>query len=205
MELDRGRATWNNATMIPGKAFEVKDEDATIGVVYTKHFADEYHLKYKYRPPVANSVPENEIRKAIETAVAEIADYQAGDPDLIGIIIVPRLKLNMSFSVRPHDKGFTLIMQNMMLKEGYDRKGPRDYVIRINPEYQISFERSIDQEIRTAAIEHIGQNVEEFEEGKYYTVETPLITVGLERIGNHFEIDFAGWNTDMLYVPVYSI
>lgn len=189
--------------MLPGKVFEASDEGAVVGVVYTKHFTEEYHLPYKYRPPVEKSVSEAEIRAVIEKAIPEIADYQAGDPDLIGIILSEKLKLNMSFSVRPHDKGFTLIMQNMMLKSGYERKGPRDYIIRINPEYQISFERSIDQEIRVAAIEHIGQHVDEFEDGKYYTVDTGLVTFGVERMGNTFEIDFAGWNADMLYVPVF--
>jgi hypothetical protein len=72
-------------------------------------------------------------------------------------------------------------------------------------EYRISFERSIDQEVRVAVIEHIGENAEEFEEGRYYTVETSLVTFGMERVGDRFEIDFAGWNREMLYVPVYSI
>jgi hypothetical protein len=188
--------------MVPGKAFEVTDEGASVGVIYTKHFVEEYHLPYKYRPPVENSVSEKDIRTTIESAIPEISDYQAGDPDLIGIIIAPKLKLNMSFSVRPRDNGFTLVMKNMMLKAGYDRKGPRDYVIKINPEYRITFERSIDQEIRVAVIEYIGQHVDEFEDGQYYTAGTDLMTFGMERMGNTFEIDFAGWNADMLYVPV---
>jgi len=191
--------------MVPGKAFEVTETEATVGVIYTKHFVEEYHRPYKYRKPVSISVSEDQIETAIQAAIPEISDYQAGDPDLTGIILVPKLKLNMSFSVRPHGTGFTLVMQNMMLKEGYERKGPSDYVIKVNPEYTISFERSIDQEIRVAVIEHIGENAEEFEDGRYYTVETPLVTFGVERIGNRFEIDFAGWNREMLYVPIYSI
>jgi len=54
-----------------------------------------------------------------------------------------------------------------------------------------------------AVIEYIGQHIDEFEEEKYYTTNTELVTFGVERIKNQFEIDFAGWNADMLYVPVY--
>lgn len=188
--------------MQAGKAFDGIDEGRQIGVIYTSHFVDEYHKPYKYRDPVEKSVPEKDVREAIEKAIPEIAEYQAGDPDLQGIILVAKNKLNMTFSVRPRGGGFTLIMKNMMLKEGYERKGPRDYIVKVNPVYEISFERSIDQEIRVAIIEHIGENAEEFEEGAYYTVDTELVTFGMERIANHFEIDFAGWNADMLYVPV---
>lgn len=188
--------------MRAGMAFKMTIDDISVGVIYTAHFVRRYHSDIPNRPAAARSVPEDVVRTTIEKAVPEIAEYQEGDPELSGVIVSKSLKLNMSFQVKPKATGFTLIMKNMMLKEGYERSSLKDYTIWINPQFRVNFPRSVDREIKAAVLDDLFLQVPTLEDGEVYDITTPEASYTVEKIEDRIHIHDADWNQDMLYVEV---
>lgn len=188
--------------MRPGLAFKVEAEGVKVGVIYTSHFVQRYHLDIPGRQGAARSVSEDLVRSAIESAVSEIAEYQEGDPSLSGVIVSKSLKLNMSFTVKPKASGFTLIMKNMMMKEGYGRSSLKDYTIEVNPEFKVDFPRSIDRELKVAVLDDLPSQVPVLEDDEIYEITTPEALYTVEKAGDRIHVHDADWSEDTLIVEV---
>lgn len=183
-------------------AFKVEIDGVKVGVIYTSHFAQRFHVDIPNRPSVARYVSEDTVRSSIEKAIPEIVDYQGGDPELSGVIVSKSLKLNMSFEVKPKAGGFTLLMKNMMMKEGYTRSSLKDYTIEINPAFKVGFPRSIDQDLKVAVLDDLPTQVPSLEDDEVYDITTPEASYTVERSGDRIYIHDADWLKDMLIVDV---
>lgn len=189
--------------MHPGTAFHVFAKKQHVGVVYTTHFAERYHNDSKDRPAVKRFVSEQFVQSAIREGIPEIADYANRKyKNLSGIIRSRSKQINFVFEVIPKKDGFTLVMTSMMYKLNFVLLSLKDYVIEVNPKFNVHFPTGLDVDLKAAVLDHLASVIRKLERKAGYTLGDNDIHYIAEIERGDVYIDEAGWTKDMLYVDV---
>ncbi|OHB76275.1 MAG: hypothetical protein A2Z34_05700 [Planctomycetes bacterium RBG_16_59_8] len=190
--------------MQPGEKFSLTVDDNKIVVVYTKHFVDRFHLDEPGRPAVCHSLTEEDIRVKIVEGSSKVAEYYYGDPGHEGVYISRTKSLNMTYVTVPSREGFTMKMKNMMIKTGYEPKSLRDYIVSVNPPFQIRFAKGIDPVVRSFVIGDLMSMFGDLNGDTAYHIASGdgEVEYWVDRRGDIFYVDEADWIREVVYVSV---
>lgn len=189
--------------MHPGTAFHAVMDKQDVGVIYTSHFVERYHINSEDRPAVKKFASEQFIRSAITEGLEEITDIvTAGYGNISGIIRSRSKKINMSFGVHVKKGGYTLFMENAMWKLNYTPTSLKDYIIEVNPKVAVHFKVGLDADLKAAVLDHLISVIRELERNACYTLGDKDVQYTVDTEKNEVNIVSAGWTKDMLYVDV---
>jgi hypothetical protein len=189
--------------MQPGFILRTRIGNLRIGVIYTSHFVERYHSDSPGRPAGRKFASEEFIQNAIREGLREIAGYVvSGYKDIEGIIRSRSKKINMSFAVKPNPRGFTLIMKNMMWKLDYTPLSLKDFVVEVNPKFNVHFQKGLDSDLKIAVLDHLSGVIRRLKKNAGYSLGDDDVRYIVETSGNDVEVFDAGWTKDMLYVDV---
>jgi hypothetical protein len=189
--------------MRPGFAFRLKIAGQSVGVVYTTHFAERYHNDSKDRPAVKMFASEQFVQNAIKEGIPEIAGYANRKyKNLSGLIRSKSKKVNFVFEVIPKKDGFTLVMTSMMYKLNFIPLSLKDYVIEVNPKFNVHFQTGLDADLKAAVLDHLMGVIRKLERKAAYTLGDENVKYMIEIEKGDVYVDEAGWINDMLMVDV---
>lgn len=190
--------------MRPGFQFELVDDGTRFRVVYSSHFVDRYEVgePQRGRAPVKGTVGEDEIRAKIEEALPQIAEIAAGDPDAEGVIVSRSRKFVMLFAVIERQDGFQLTLVTTSPGLNFKAKSPKDYIITVNPTYQVVFVPSVSYALKVAILADLAANAEFLEDGGMFHLGGELMDYWVERSGDLFHVVSADWRRPLYEVQV---
>lgn len=190
--------------MRAGFALRTQVEGLSVGVIYTSHFVERFETDLPTRPAAKRTLDEDRAQALILEALPSIAGWFSAGYSPDGLIRSRASKVNMTFSVKQKAQGgFTLVMKNVMVKEGYEPSSRRDYVVDVNPRYTIHFLRKMDRDLKLAVVDDLRAQFTELEPEGTYDLETQeckyTVDLGSE---SDFYIEDAEWLEDMTLVDV---
>jgi hypothetical protein len=185
-----------------GFAFKMTEDKKSVGVVYTGHFVERYHEDDAGHLAVCKVADEAFVQSAIREAIPVIV-YEIQDSGVTnGIIRSKSKKVNMSFSVRFKDDGYTLVMLNTMYKAHYKPLHAHDFVVDVNPQFKIHFDKGLDVDLKASVLDHLMGIIHELEPDAGYTQEGIGFRYIVEMAGENVYVCDAIWSEDMLIVDV---
>jgi len=189
--------------MHAGLALKATVDGLSVGVIYTAHFVERYEKDIPTRPAAKRTLSEGDVRDLVLKALPQMVSwFKAGyTPDTL---IRARAKnINMSVSMRKKGGGgLTVIMKNIMVKQGYQPSAIKDYVIELNPEHTVHFLRKMDRDLKIAVADHLAGVIEELEPNATYDLETPEAEYTVDIADSDVYIEDADWLEDMVVVDV---
>ena len=190
------------AVVNTGFKFQKEVDGVKFRVFYTKHFVDRYETgdPSRGRFPVKKSVDESVIEAKITEALDQISEISYGDPDAQGVIASHQKKFVMLFALVRRENGFQINMITTSPGLNFKAKSPSDYVIKVNPVYDIVFTSPISYGLKVSILADIAENAADLEDGGLFHMGDSLIDYWVERSGFRFHILQADWAA-----PVYEV
>jgi len=188
-----------------GFQFEKEAEGLRFRVFYTGHFVERYEVGEPEhgRPPVRRTVSEAIIRAKIEEAIPKISEYAFGDPKAEGVIVSERHKFIMVYSVVPRQDGqFQLSMLTTSPSLDFKARSSKDYVIKVNPLFQVHFTQPLSLALKVAIMADIEAVALDLEDGGTYHLGRDLMDYWIERSGSSLSVAQADWAMPVQEVQV---
>jgi hypothetical protein len=186
----------------PGFAFRAKSGEVSVGVIYTDHFVERYEQDIPTRPAAKKTINETKVRELILKAIPRIVEWFQGGYTPDALIRARSSKVNMSLTIRKKGGGITIIMKNIMVKEGYDPSSFKDYVIELNPPHTVHFLRKMDRDLKVAVADHLAGVVSELEPDATYELTSPEASFTVDLDESDIYVEDADWLEDMAILDV---
>ena len=185
--------------MKPGMQFSVSVEGTVVKVVYTAHMVDRYELpRHPQLPAAKKRLSEQRVRSMLEEAMPTIVDCMGQSDAIQGIIKSKSTKANLSFSAsKRKGGGVLLVVKNVIVKAGYHAGSVRDYVVDVNPRIMVHFVKGTQKRLREEVLRELVPLAKQLKSGSSYHLKGDLVHYWVERGGNRYYVDEAGWLYDM--------
>lgn len=189
--------------MKQGYQYTLPFEDLQFSVWYGTHFVERYEFDLPDHRAAKKSVPEPAIREKVELALPFLAEIVRVNDYASGIIVSLLGRFTMVVALQRFAKGFQLKMITIMPKVDFDPKSPSDFVIKVNPLFDVHFTEAFSPGIRLSVLASLQNEAMMMEDdGTPMHLRSDLVSYWAERLGNKIVVMEAGWNSEMYEIDV---
>jgi len=186
-----------------GHQYTLEFGNLLFSVWYGVHFVERYEFDFPDREAAKKSVREELVRQKLELALPYLAEIIENNDHASGIIVSLLDKFTMVATLTKFKNGFQIKMVTIDPKVDFKPKSPNDFVIRVNPLFDVHFTEPFSPGIIIAVLSSLQREALTVpDDGTPIHLRSDLVSYWAERLGNEVHVMEADWTTDLYEIDV---